>query len=148
DQALKVLEGLKHVILVGSKMPVAFFAYPDKPSQLTPPDCVGHVLARPDEDLIAALEMLCEEVGARGTPAPVVNETPAGLAPGALGSGSLGKSIAALLPENAIVADEAVTTGRAFFTTTKAPAPHDWLSNMGGSIGLGPPLATGAAVAC
>jgi acetolactate synthase-1/2/3 large subunit len=60
----------------------------------------------------------------------------------------LGQSIAALLPENAIVADEAVTTGRAFFTTTKATAPHDWLSNMGGSIGLGPPLATGAAVAC
>jgi acetolactate synthase-1/2/3 large subunit len=148
DQALKVLEGLKHVILVGSKMPVAFFAYPDKPSKLTPPDCVGHVLARSDEDLIAALEMLCEAVGARATPAPVVNEKPAGPATGAISSVTLGQSIAALLPENAIVADEAVTTGRAFFSTTKATAPHDWLSNMGGSIGLGPPLATGAAVAC
>ena len=66
DQALKVLAGLKHVILVGSKMPVAFFAYPDKPSLLTPEGCQGHVLARPDEDLIAALEMLAEAVGARG----------------------------------------------------------------------------------
>jgi acetolactate synthase-1/2/3 large subunit len=52
------------------------------------------------------------------------------------------------LPENAIVADEAVTTGRGFFAPTRAARPHDWLSNMGGSIGLGPPLATGAAVAC
>jgi acetolactate synthase-1/2/3 large subunit len=26
--------------------------------------------------------------------------------------------------------------------------PHDWLQNMGGSIGLGLPLATGAALAC
>ncbi len=52
------------------------------------------------------------------------------------------------MPENAIIADEAVTTGRGFFAPTRAAAPHDWLSNMGGSIGLGLPLATGAAVAC
>src|ERR1700686_3428548 len=44
DQALGVLKGLKHIILVGSKMPVAFFAYPKKPSLLPPEDCRGHVL--------------------------------------------------------------------------------------------------------
>jgi acetolactate synthase-1/2/3 large subunit len=148
EQALKVLAGLKHVILVGAKMPVAFFAYPDKPSLLTPEGCQGHVLARPDEDLIAALEMLEEAVGARDTPAPVVNDPRPGPATGAINSDALGASIGALLPENAIVADEAVTTGRGFFAPTKAANPHDWLSNMGGSIGLGPPLATGAAVAC
>src|SRR6266852_1991098 len=117
DQALKVLAGLKHIILVGARMPVAFFAYPDKPSRLYPENREGHVLARPDEDSIAALEWLCDEVGARATPAPVV-------------------------------ADEAVTTGRGFFAPTRMAQPHDWLSNMGGSIGLGMPLATGAAVAC
>ncbi|MBV9827480.1 MAG: acetolactate synthase large subunit [Alphaproteobacteria bacterium] len=148
DQALKVLAGLKHVILVGAKMPVAFFAYPDKPSLLTPPDCQGHTLARPEEDLIAALEMLCEEVGARGTPAPVVNDPLPTQAIGAITPEALGASVGALLPDNAIVADEAVTTGRGFFAPTKSANPHDWLSNMGGSIGLGPPLAAGAAVAC
>ena len=76
DQAVKVLAGLKHIILVGSKMPVAFFAYPDKPSLLAPPDAVGHVLARPDEDLIGALEALADEVGARSTPAPVTDGPP------------------------------------------------------------------------
>jgi acetolactate synthase I/II/III large subunit len=148
DQALRVLAGLRHVILVGSKMPVAFFAYPDKPSRLTPEGCAGHVLARPEEDLIQALEWLCEEVGATGTPAPVVNAAPPAPASGAITSEALGASIGALLPEGAIVADEAVTTGRGFFAPTRAARPHDWLSNMGGSIGLGPPLATGAAVAC
>jgi acetolactate synthase I/II/III large subunit len=148
DQALKVLAGVKHVILVGSKMPVAFFAYPDKPSKLTPEGCEGHVLARPDEDLIAALEMLCEEVGAKDVPAPVVNDERPRPAAGAITSEALGQSIGALLPENAVVADEAVTTGRGFFAPTKSANLHDWLSNMGGSIGLGPPLATGAAVAC
>jgi acetolactate synthase-1/2/3 large subunit len=129
-------------------MPVAFFAYPDKPSQLTPKGCAGHVLARPDEDLIAALDMLAEAVGARGTPTPVADGERPALASGAITSEALGASIGALLPENAIVADEAVTTGRGFFAPTKAAAPHDWMSNMGGSIGLGMPLATGAAVAC
>src|SRR5439155_20355568 len=123
DQALGVLAGLKHIILVGSKMPVAFFAYPDKPSRLYPEDCQGHVLARPDEDLIAALDMLCDEVGARGTPAPVVNDEKPAPASGAIDSAALGASIGALLPEGAIVTDEAVTTGRAFFAATKAAAP-------------------------
>jgi acetolactate synthase I/II/III large subunit len=148
DQAVKVLAGLRHVILVGSKMPVAFFAYPDKPSVLTPPECVGHVLARPEEDALAALDALADEVGARATPAPVVNDRPPAPASGAITSQALGASLGALMPENAIVADEAVTTGRGFFAPTKAANPHDWLSNMGGSIGLGMPLATGAAVAC
>src|SRR5215472_18721383 len=65
DQALAVLAGLKHIILVGARMPVAFFAYPDKPSLLHPADCQGHVLARLDEEPIGALAALAEAVGAR-----------------------------------------------------------------------------------
>jgi acetolactate synthase I/II/III large subunit len=148
DQALAVLQGLKHIILVGAKMPVAFFAYPDKPSLLYPPEAAGHLLARPEEDQILALEWLADELGARATPAPVVNEAPPAPATGAITPASLAASLGALLPENAIVTDEAVTTGRNFFAQTRAAAPHDWLANMGGSIGLGLPLATGAAIAC
>ena len=149
DQATRVLAGLKHIVLVGAKMPVAFFAYPDKPSLLAPPDTEGHVLAGLDEDMLGALEALAEETGALRTPTPVANEpAPAKAAGGAITPEALGASLAALLPENAIVADEAVTTGRGFFAPTRFAAPHDWLSNMGGSIGLGLPLATGAAVAC
>ncbi|HXC91441.1 MAG TPA: acetolactate synthase large subunit [Stellaceae bacterium] len=148
DQATRVLAGLKHIILVGAKMPVAFFAYPDKPSLLAPSDAQGHVLARLDEDMVAALEALAEEVGALRTPAPAVNDPPPAKATGPITPEALGASLGALLPENAIVVDEAVTTGRGFFAPTRSAAPHDWLSNMGGSIGLGMPLATGAAVAC
>jgi acetolactate synthase-1/2/3 large subunit len=148
DQAVKVLAGLKHIVLVGAKMPVAFFAYPDKPSLLSPPDCLGHVLAGPEEDSLGALEALADALGARTSPAPVVDEPPPVAAEGAITPESLGASLGALLPENAVVVDEAVTTGRGFFIPTRSAAPHDWLSNMGGSIGIGMPLATGAAVAC
>src|SRR5262249_62318855 len=51
-------------------------------------------------------------------------------------------------PAHAFVGAEAVTPGRGFFAPPRAAAPHDWLSNMGGSIGMGMPVATGAAVAC
>ena len=148
DQATKVLAGVKHIILVGAKMPVAFFAYPHKPSLLAPPDAQGHLLARLDEDMIGALDALAEEVGARSTQAPVVNDPPPTKAIGRITPEALGASLGALLPENAIIVDEAVTTGRGFFAPTRSAAPHDWLSNMGGSIGLGMPLSTGAAVAC
>ncbi len=148
DQAVKVLAGTKHIILVGAKMPVAFFAYPDKPSLLAPREAQGHVLARPEEDLIGALEALAEELGARAAPAPVVNDPPPAMASGKITPEALGASLGALLPENAIVVDEAVTTGRGFFAPTRSARPHDWLSNMGGSIGMGMPVATGAAIAC
>ena len=61
---------------------------------------------------------------------------------------NLAQSLGALIPENAIVVDEGVSTGRGFFPSTRNARPHDWLQNMGGSIGIGMPLATGAAVAC
>ena len=41
-----------------------------------------------------------------------------------------------------------MTTGRDFFRLTAGAPAHCWMNNTGGSIGLGMPLATGAAVAC
>ena len=57
------------------------------------------------------------------------------------------RTLAALLPENAVVVDESVSYGRDLFAVTEAAAPHDWLQITGGAIGCGMPLATGAAVA-
>ena len=60
----------------------------------------------------------------------------------------LGIVLGNLLPENAVVVDESVTTGREFFPLTAGAPPHAWLNNRGGSIGYGLPVATGAAIAC
>ncbi|SEC64235.1 acetolactate synthase-1/2/3 large subunit [Rhizobiales bacterium GAS191] len=148
DQAVEVLKGFKHLILVGARAPVAFFAYPDKPSVLAPPDSQSHLLARRDEDIPHALEWLADELGARNERAPIVSYAPTKPASGAINPDTLGQSIGALLPENAIVIDESITTGRSFAKSTRASHAHDWLQNMGGSIGLCMPLAVGAAVAC
>ena len=57
-------------------------------------------------------------------------------------------AVGTLLPEGAIVVDEALTAASAFISRTRGAATHDYLQVTGGAIGIGLPLATGAAVAC
>jgi acetolactate synthase-1/2/3 large subunit len=139
---------VRHVIIVGAKPPVGFFAYPGKPSLMAPQDCATHVLARPEQDALAALEWLADEIGApRAVPIKEAGPKPC-VARGPFGSEAFGMTLAALLPENAIVCDDAVTSGRAIFPATFNAPPHDWIQSTGGAIGHGFPCATGAAVAC
>jgi acetolactate synthase-1/2/3 large subunit len=142
------LAGLKHVILVGAKPLVGFFAYPGKPSLMVPKDCATHELARPEQDAVAALQGLADEIGVPR----VVRIEEAGPKPrivsGPFESEAFGMTLAALLPENAIVVDDAVTSGRSIFPAMFNAAPHDWIQSIGGAIGHGFPCATGVAVAC
>src|SRR6187399_420559 len=147
EQALKTLEGVKHIVLAGSRVPVAFFAYPDKPSLLAPKDTRFTTLAKEDEDIVHALEWLADALGAT-QPVEGSKYDPPRLATGRIEAATLAQSLGALIPANAIVVDEGVSTGRGFFPSTRQAHPHTWLQNMGGSIGIGMPLAVGAAVAC
>jgi acetolactate synthase-1/2/3 large subunit len=147
DAALATIAGVRHLVLVGSEAPVAFFAYPDKPSALSPPQCEIHTLATPEDDVVGALEALAEELAApQNTPvqAPEKRPLPSGeeITPEAAAA-----AVSALLPEGAIVVDEALTAAAAFISETRGAAPHDLLQVTGGAIGIGLPLATGAAVA-
>ena len=148
DNALKVLAGTRHVILVGAKPPTAFFAYPGKPSLTSPPDAVTHVLARPEQDAVAALEGLADELGAPRS----ARDSRTAADPNSCAESSSPKPSPArsppCYPRTAIVAEDAVTSGRALFAPTFGAAPHDWLQITGGAIGHGFPCATGAAVAC
>src|SRR5271165_1356485 len=145
DQAVAALGGVRNLVLVGAPPPVAFFAYPGKPGRLQPPDCAVHVLARPDQDIAGALADLAEELGAPAGPAPDPGKRPeAGTGPAT--PEAMIRTVAALMPEQAVIVDESVSYGRGFFANSRAAPPHDWLQITGGSIGLGVPLATGAAI--
>ncbi|WP_312807122.1 thiamine pyrophosphate-dependent enzyme, partial [Comamonas sp.] len=58
----------------------------------------------------------------------------------------LARTVAALMPEGAIVSDESISYGRGFYPHTHAAPAHDWLHLAGGAIGDGMPVATGAAI--
>jgi acetolactate synthase-1/2/3 large subunit len=148
NTALQLLAGLKHLILVGAKPPVGFFAYPGKPSLMAPKDCIIQVFAHPEQDVVTALQWLADEINAprlvpikKKGPEPCIGQGP-------FDSKAFGMTLSALLPENAIICDESVTSGRAIFPAMFNAAPHDWIQSAGGAIGHGFPCATGAAVAC
>lgn len=145
DQAIKALSWVEHLVLVNAKAPVGFFAYPGKPSKHYPETAQVHVLARFEQDAEAALQALCEELGAPAIAMPDVGPRPE-RARGAPTPEGLARTVAALMPENAIIADESVSFGRGFFPETFAAPKHDWLQITGGAIGCGLPLATGAAI--
>ncbi len=66
---------------------------------------------------------------------------------GALSTETVAAAVGATLPEGAIVADEGNTSGLFVAGATAGSPRHDWLTLTGGAIGIGLPMATGAAVA-
>ncbi|WP_425230266.1 acetolactate synthase large subunit [Sphingomonas sp.] len=142
------LAPFKHLITVETREPIAFFSYPDQPSLLKAPGAQVHSLVEGDEDSELGLSMLAEALGLDGA-APVFQrrvDTP--VPTGALSPISIAHALAAAIPEHAIVVDESLTTGRETMGYTAGAAPHDMINNLGGSIGYGTPVATGAALAC
>ena len=148
ELAVEHLSGLKQIVVIGAKPPVAFFAYPDKPSWLSPENADIVELASPQVDCLDALERLAEALDANDEADPSQPQQLPPAADGPLDARSLGSVIAELMPNDAIVSDEAATAGLAIFALTAGAAPHDWMTLTGGSIGQGLPLATGAAIAC
>jgi acetolactate synthase-1/2/3 large subunit len=142
------LQGLKHLVLVDTKAPVTFFAYPGKRSYLVPDGCELHELAAPDADVLGSLDALAEALGATDAQPelqpPFRPEPPTG----ELTAEAVCQAVGAVLPEGAIVSDEALTSGLTLAASTAGAPPHDLLAVTGGAIGQGLPVAVGAAVAC
>jgi acetolactate synthase-1/2/3 large subunit len=151
DMALAALKDIDLMILIGAKAPVGFFAYPGKPGPLTHEGCTITTLAQPGDDLVGTIEALADELGAR-TLAPAYIAAPreggAALPTGALDADKVCTIVTALLPENSIICDESVSSGRNFYQQCHNAPQHDYIQLTGGAIGEGIPLAIGAAVAC
>lgn len=147
DQALAVFREAKHVILVGAAKPAAMFGYPGKPDWLLPEGANLVALTQDSDDLPATLRELARRVQAQGE-LPQVEELRApDVATGRLTPDAVLQTVAALMPDNAIVVDESITAGRSFFPISRGSAPHDYLQLTGGAIGAGIPMAVGAAIA-
>ncbi|MGI8694882.1 MAG: acetolactate synthase large subunit [Geodermatophilaceae bacterium] len=147
EQVREQLAGTRHLILAGARAPVSFFGYPEQSGDLVPAGCTVHELAGTGTDVAAALGALSERHAAPhlgGAPGSARGDAPTD----ELTLQSLGLALAALLPEGAIVSDEAITASAELAAATETAPPHDWLSLTGGAIGQGIPVATGAAVAC
>ncbi|TFV78389.1 acetolactate synthase large subunit [Blastococcus sp. CT_GayMR19] len=147
ETAIAALAGTKHLVLAGAQAPVHFFGYPDVPGSPVPEDCTVHVLSAPGEDGVAALRALADLAAPDAVPELLEASRPE-LPSGELTPRTMAAVIGALLPEDAIVVDEALTSGVGLNELTSGAPRHDWLTLTGGAIGAGLPMALGAAVAC
>jgi acetolactate synthase-1/2/3 large subunit len=151
DLALEALKDIECVVMIGAQVPVAFFAYPGKPGRLIPDHCEVVELATRASDLKQVLSWLASELGVKPG-APVTVSQPSteweALPDGDLTEDAISIAVAQMLPEGAIICNESLTSARRFFGLSHRSAPHDFLSLTGGAIGIGIPLAVGAAVAC
>lgn len=146
ELAVNFFDSIDTLVLIGAKPPVAFFAYPDKPSILTRPDCHLVTLAAPGAPCVDMMTALVDGVGAdQAAPrTPVPHDF--GKPSGPITTETFAAAIARHIPENALISDEAISFSMNLPQMTLASAPHGWMSCTGGAIGQGLPVAIGAAI--
>lgn len=148
EMACVQLADIEQLILVDAKAPVSFFAYPGKPSYLVPDSCTVHTLTAPEQDTAASLAKLAAFLGASQTQPQLQAARRPDRPRGKLTAPKVCKAVGHLLPENAILIDEAITSGLMLGAMTAGCPRHDLITLTGGAIGQGLPNAVGAAVAC
>ena len=151
-QARELLSKYQAVVLAGAGEPVTFFGWRGYESRLlNDGQNICHINAN-DQNLPQALENLADALEAPDTVdadtvgfSQVVRPTLPG---GPLTAQNACLILAALQPENAIIVNESITSGAAYFPLGSSLPPHTLLMLPGGAIGYGLPCAVGAAIAC
>lgn len=146
EGAMSDLAGTDLMLVAGTQVPVAFFAYPGRPSVLVPEGCATQIIGGPESDSAAILGALADALGAKTSADASPLDLP-GMPTGALNAATIGASIARHLPEGSFVSDDGVSNGLPAFMMTGRARPHEWMMLTGGAIGQGLPLALGAAIA-
>jgi acetolactate synthase-1/2/3 large subunit len=152
EQAIAMLSPYEAVLLAGTPDPVTFFGYPGVKSRILNDEQERITLCTDRQDVIEALEYLADALGA---PAHLTADDNLftrlrrpSLPDGKLTGEKVCLTLAALQPENAIIVDEAVTTGHYYYPLAAELPPYTIIPVSGGSVGQGMPCATGVAIAC
>ncbi len=147
EMAVETLAGVDLLLLAGTKPPVAFFAYPNTPGAFTPQGARTVSLGGPETDSLDAIARLVDWLGAPVAPLVSGWTRPAPATGDKLNPHTIGLSLAALLPEGALISDDGVTSGLPIYQVMATGPRHEWLGHTGGAIGQGMPVAVGAAIA-
>ena len=145
EPAREVLDPSDLVVLVGALPPVTYFGYEGHPSLLVAAERLL-TLAEVGDDAATRLEVIAEMLGEADVPMPAAVLNPPEEGP--LTPARIALALANELPERAIVSVEGGTCGYPFYAVSAAARPHTTLTNTGGAIGQGLPVAMGAAIAC
>ena len=111
-RTVQFLKDFRHIVIIETGGPIAFFSFPDKPSRLKAPDCVVHSFFESGKDSASGLEMLLDMLHAHDVCPKLQDRTAPIAPPGKLDPVGIAQAIAASMPEGAILVDESLTTGR------------------------------------
>ncbi|HWS40836.1 MAG TPA: acetolactate synthase large subunit, partial [Arenimonas sp.] len=142
------LADIEHLILVDAKAPVSFFAYPGKKSYLVPESCAVHTLVTHTQNAHSTLDKLVHVLGAEARQPNLQKANRPNRPRGKLSAEKVCKAVGHLLPKDAILIDESITSGLMLGVMTAGAPRHDLITVTGGAIGQGLPNAIGAAIAC
>lgn len=150
EQAIDALADIRTLVVAGTRAPVAFFGYQSLGrSDLLSDECQVVVVAPPGvrghvglDAVIDALDLPTRDSGSTGDVPAARAEMPTG----DLDVMTMGAAIAALQPDDAIVVNEAATSGLGWAIAAGGAPPHEAFALTGGAIGFGLPAAVGAAV--
>lgn len=147
EMVVNDLAAIDLFVVVGTRSPVAFFAYPNKPSDLSPEKGNTISLGGMEVDSARTLADLADALDANAVE-QITQQLQLACPTGSLDALKVGLSVARHLPEAAFVSDDGVTSSMGTWVNTVAAAPHDWMPLTGGALGQGLPAALGAAIAC
>ena len=151
ERAADMVSSYEVVVFAGAAEPVTFFGYPGVRSRILADEQERIVLCTDRQNVVEALELLADALDAPSdlsVDGHLTKPKRPGIPEGDLTAEKACLTVAALQPENSIIVDEAVTTGLSYLLLPAALPAHAVMNVSGGSIGLGIPCATGAAVAC
>jgi acetolactate synthase-1/2/3 large subunit len=152
ERAVDMISRYEAVVFAGASEPVTFFGYPGVRSRILSDEQERMILCSDRQNVEEALECLANALGAP-LRLSIDDNPPARSSRPEIPAGELSAekacfTLAAMQPENAIIVDEAVTTGLSYFLLPNTLPAHTVMNLSGGSIGQGMPCATGAAIAC
>ncbi len=148
ELASEHIQEFDELIFIGAKPPVNFFMYPGKTSTIANERTKLINLADPTYDTMDALTRLANEINADDKVALIQEPLIPPTEPGMLTPMNMGSILAELMPDDAIVSEEAVTAGLTLYPMTQGAKKHEWMTVTGGAIGQGMPVGIGAAIAC
>lgn len=151
EAAKKMLKNNDAFILVGTNEPAAFFGYAEGDTAFLPQKAPRMRLDTAKQDAAEALEYLSFVLGPDVGPAELrrvlAEQSIPDLPQGPLNAPNLCAAIAALQPAGCIVVEEGISSGAFYYAYSPFLKPYSHLTLTGGSIGMGMPVALGAALA-
>lgn len=146
ESASTYFESIKHLILIGAKIPVAYFANKGFSNFIIPSTVMVSDLVTTNQDISVAIKQLANHFKASDIDVPMIS-LPRMMPQGKLNPKSVMAAVSWTMPPCSIVIDEAISSSGIFLEKANNSNRCSYLSLTGGACGMALSAAIGASLA-